>query len=395
VRQASRERGGGLVAERLRERRGEIEQATLARVYAIADPVEAQDPTYADGLRAAVSAALDYGLAAIERTNEPAPAIPTTLLAQARLAARNDVDLDTVLRRYFAGYTLFGDFLIQEAEGEADISGAELQRLLRAEAVFFDRLVVAVSEEYAREEKSRPQGSERRRAEAVKRLLGGELIDTSELAYDFEGWHLGLAATGRDSAEAIHDLGRSLDRRVLLVRQDRDTTWAWLGGRRRVDPAELISDFEFRASAQVTMALGEPGEGLRGWRLSHRQAAAAMSVARRQSHAVRYRDVALLASVLQDDVLVASLRQLYLEPLEHGRDGGEVAKQTLQRYFSVGRNASSTAASMGVTRNTVINRLRAIEQRIGRPVASCNAELEAALHLDELSEQEHLAVRAD
>ena len=41
--------------------------------------------------------------------------VPVALLAQARLAARVGVSLDAVLRRYFAGYTLLGDFLIEEA----------------------------------------------------------------------------------------------------------------------------------------------------------------------------------------------------------------------------------------------------------------------------------------
>ena len=36
---------------------------------------------------------------------------------------------------------------------------------------------------------------------------------------------------------------------------------------------------------------------------------------------VRYVDVALLAAVLQDDLLATSLRKLYLEPLEAERDG--------------------------------------------------------------------------
>jgi hypothetical protein len=38
------------------------------------------------------------------------------LLVQARLAARSDVSLDIVLRRYFAGYSLLGDFLVGEAD---------------------------------------------------------------------------------------------------------------------------------------------------------------------------------------------------------------------------------------------------------------------------------------
>ena len=109
----------------LRARREEIELAALNRVYAIADPVEVADPQYAEGLKLAVGAALDYGLTALEHNEESAPPIPSVLLAQARLAARNRVSLDTVLRRYFAGYTLLGDFLVGEAESELPGSRAE------------------------------------------------------------------------------------------------------------------------------------------------------------------------------------------------------------------------------------------------------------------------------
>jgi hypothetical protein len=55
------------IGARLKERRSELEQAALTRVHAIADPVEAADPEYAEGLRRAVKAALDYGFAALEQ----------------------------------------------------------------------------------------------------------------------------------------------------------------------------------------------------------------------------------------------------------------------------------------------------------------------------------------
>ena len=117
------------------------------------------------------------------------------------------------------------------------------------------------------------------------------------------------------------------------------------------------------------MTIGEPGEGLSGWRLSHRQAKAALQVAERRGQAVlRYADVALLASVLRDDLLVTSLRQLYLEPLERARDGGKAARETLRAYFAAERNVSSTAAVLGVDRRTVTNRMRAIEELFDRPL---------------------------
>ena len=163
----SAERTRAELAERLRARRAEIEEAVLTRVYAIADPTEAADPAYVEGLRLAVSAALEYGLAGIEAGEDHPPPAPDALLDQARFAARNGVNLDTVLRRYFAGYTLLGDVLIEETQDGRLLRGEELKRMLRSQAALFDRLLTAVGEEHAREAESRPDTPERRRVERV------------------------------------------------------------------------------------------------------------------------------------------------------------------------------------------------------------------------------------
>jgi DNA-binding PucR family transcriptional regulator len=135
---------------------------------------------------------------------------------------------------------------------------------------------------------------------------------------------------------------------------------------------------------RVIVTIGEPGEGLAGWRLSHRQAKAALPIAeRREQPVLRYGDVTLQASILCDDLVATSLRQLYLEPLEGARDGGRMARETLRAYFAAERNISSAAAVLGVDRRTVSNRIRAIEDALGRPLKDCATELETALRLDE------------
>jgi DNA-binding PucR family transcriptional regulator len=91
----------------------------------------------------------------------------------------------------------------------------------------------------------------------------------------------------------------------------------------------------------------------------------------------------VLAAIGRDDLLETSLRQLYLEPLEGGRDGGKVARETLRAYFAADRNVSSTAAALGVDRRTVRNRIRAIEELLGRPLRGSLADLEIALRLDD------------
>jgi PucR C-terminal helix-turn-helix domain/GGDEF-like domain len=371
------------LAKRLRARRPEIEQAALTRINAVAEVGESTDPAYRDGLKAAVSAALEYGIEAVERSSERPPPMPTVLLAQARLAARHGVKLETVLRRYLAGYTLLGDFLIEESERGGQLNGASLKRLLRVQASLLDGLIAAVSEEYAREAAARPGSSEERRAELVRRLLDGELLDTSELAYDFEGHHLGLVAVGPDPVGVVSELARRVDCCSLVVRRDPETAWAWLGARQRLGSGEMVERAR-RENEEVRIAIGEPGEGLSGWRLTHRQAAAALPMARLENaHVVSYVDVAILVSTLRDDVLVAFLRARILAPLEADRNEGAVAKETIRAYLAAGQNASSTAAALGVRRHTVKRRLRLVEEMIGQPIDGCRAEIDLALRLDE------------
>jgi DNA-binding PucR family transcriptional regulator len=372
------------LAERLEARRPEIEQAALTRIYAISDPAEAADPEYADGLRAALSAALDYGFAAIRYGEDRTTSIPAALLTQARMAARNGINLDTVLRRYFAGYALLGDLLIEEAE-QADLPGSSLKRLLRSQAALFDRLLTAVSEEHTLEAETRPHNAEQRRVERVQRLLAGEILGTTDLGYEFDAQHVGAIASGPGGTDAFRDLAAALDHRLLLVCRSAGTVWAWLGGRHGIDLDELERVASARWPKQVSLAVGEPGQGFAGWRLTHQQARAALLIALRSSKGyVRYADVAVLASMLQDDLLVTSLRERYLAPLAQERDGGEALRATLRAYFAAERQTSSAAVALGVSRQTVINRLRVVEERLGRTISSSAAEVEAALHLDDL-----------
>jgi hypothetical protein len=335
-------------------------------------------------MRAAVSAAIDYGLEAIELGEERSPPPPPTLLAQARLAARNGVGLDAVLRRYVAGHAVLGDFLVDGVE-RVDLDGVALKRLLRTQATLFDRLLEAVSEEHGRELGGRFSTDEQRQAERVKRLLAGELIDTAALNYELGAHHLAAIAAGPGAAAAIRRLAGGFDRRLLLACPEDGIAWAWLGARRAVAPGELERFLGATLSPRLSLALGEPAAGLAGWRLTHQQARAALQIARRSPGAcVRYADVALRASLLQDDLLATSLRQMYLAPLEEERDGGSALRETLRAYFASGCQVSSAAAALGASRQTVTRRLNTAEARLGRALDICRIELESALQLETL-----------
>jgi DNA-binding PucR family transcriptional regulator len=57
---------------------------------------------------------------------------------------------------------------------------------------------------------------------------------------------------------------------------------------------------------------------------------------------------------------------------------------TLLTFLELNGNASSAAAALGVTRHTVAGRVRMVEERLGRPLGSCAAQLETALRIAEL-----------
>lgn len=232
----------------------------------------------------------------------------------------------------------------------------------------------------------RPASVEQRRIEHVKRQLAGESVDASRFAYAFECWHVGAVASGAEAPSATKALADMLGCRHLLVRHDDGLVWAWFGHRARPDLWRLDRLAETRWPAGVCLAIGEAAHGIGGWRRTHRQARAAFLIAQRTpGRPIRYADVALLASMVQDDLLAVSLHDLYLAPLEDGRGGGVTLRQTLRAYFAAGRNGASAAAALNVSRQTITNRLQVVEARVGRPLVECAPAMEAALRLDELA----------
>src|SRR4051794_11629448 len=164
------------LCRRLQSRRAEVEAAVATRVYSLADPAKVGAPEYLRGLRSSLTVAVDYAFTSIELGEQRSPPIPPALSAQTRAAAREDVGLDTVLRRYFAGYTHIAEFALQEFEASDLLRKHSLREVLRGQAAVFDRLIAEVSSEYVREAAARGVSTEQRRAERVRRLLAGEAI---------------------------------------------------------------------------------------------------------------------------------------------------------------------------------------------------------------------------
>ena len=376
------------LAERLRARRSELEGAIFARFRDVGfDPAAGEDAEYVAGAREAVAEAVDYGLMAIERGEEWFGSIPPAAVAQARRAARNSVSLERVLLRYNAGHTLFQDFVMQVAEQDDSASQRiALRHVLRTQGALLDHFTSSITHEYQHEVERVAHSPDLRRSEHVQRLLAGAPIDVGELEYEFDAEHLGVIAIGAKAREAVRGMAAELSGQLLSVSRSEETVWAWFGGRRTPAVADIERLISTKGRVGVSLAIGEPGTGIDGWRLTHRQAQAAELVAlRRPQRLTRYADVALLAAVLRDRDLAKSLLEIHLSPLEDQRNG-TVSLETLRAYFAAGCNAATAAAALGVNRHTVERRLHMIEERLGRLLHTCHAELEIALRLDELGD---------
>jgi hypothetical protein len=368
---------------RLEDRRPEIEAALATRLSAIAS-TKTGGPEHAERRKSVHAAAFDYTLAVIAQGESKAPGVPLDLLIHARSAARSSIPLETVLRKCFAGYAVLSEFVLDEAQNVGSAHSSALRQLLQGQSALFDRLIEALSEEYRRE-RGRRQSRGEHFANRIKRLVEGEMLDTSDIDYDLDGHHIAGIGQGNGVTEAAYSLSRKANRRLLIV-QHGEGVWVWFGGKTRLTVAELVDVATEALPSGTSFAFGEAMYGLDGWRLSHRQAKATLPVAQRvDSPGTRYGDVALLASVLRDPLLLDSLREQFLRPLDSERDRGAAARDTLNAYFAVDRNISSAAAKLGVKRHTVTRRLRAVEQRLGRSLVGCATEMELALKLERLA----------
>jgi PucR C-terminal helix-turn-helix domain/GGDEF-like domain len=377
------------VAQRLRLRRVEMEEAILTRLLAgVPEEGRYKGDEAGRGRREAVRACLDLVLLTIEDDSawDDQPLVPPAAVMQVRRVAQSGLPVATVLEAYIDGYSVLWDFVLEEVQ-RAKVSEEERGELLRMASVRLSsmtaQLLPIIAATHARETSKGGRSLEQRTAAIVEGLLKNSLVNTDELGYDVEGSHVGVIANGSGAAEVLRVLAAKLDRRLLRVPREDGVIWAWLGGKERICPSR-VPDLGEIANG-VRLAVGEPASGREGFRGSHRQAQLAMQVAIHQSDLLtRYADVLLLVPAVQDEQCGDSLISIYLSPLEESRERTPTLKDTLQAYFEAERNTSATAARLKVDRRTAMTRLRTVEERLGFPIYKRHAELEVALRLDHL-----------
>jgi DNA-binding PucR family transcriptional regulator len=329
--------------------------------------------------------------------------LPAETMEYVRSSVQRGVPLSALLR----GVRIGQDFVLQDWEDrlaamglEPDAFMAAMRASLRYTFGFTDALAEGIANEYQRERERRFRGAQAVRAEAIRALVEGSPIDidsaSRELGYELRRHHIGLVlwaepAPGetatlpqleRAATEIAHGLGCQ---RPLLFGAGSTLLWAWAGTPAPADP-ETVG--RTTARGRVSVAVGEPGEGMEGFRRTHRDAVEASRVAmvseRRPGTVTRYRSVDLAALLGADTDSARRFVRNELGPLAEDNDEAARLRVTLKVYLEESESRLATARRLGVHPNTVANRVRSCRELLDRGLGERRVQLQVALALAQL-----------
>jgi hypothetical protein len=303
----------------------------------------------------------------------------------ARVAARLG-DLTMLLNGYRIAHMVLWEGWLALIEA-SDAEEAIRYELLRLGSGFFFRYAAVlsnqVSESYQEELEHSLRSGEQRRFQAIKAVLEGGAAPGEELDVNLEQHHLGLVGWGEGGQEIARELAAALGRPLLAVSPFEHVWWGWLSGTQPLGlEAEAVVKALTPAPSGTGLVIGLEGFGEDGFRATHRQAQRARRVALRIGvSVVAYTDVVVEALLGDNPAEAQAFVAHELRGIEDSSVTSRRIRETIAAYFAAEHNAASAAAALGVHQQTVANRLRAAEERLGHPVASRRVELEAALRL--------------
>ena len=366
----------------LRSHSREVEEELVARLRGtdLGLDLDAEDLSW---LRAAAPEILTGAIAALEEELWSGP-LPPAVVAQVQYMARRGGSAEGLLRVLWTIGGVFLDFVVERA-GELPRSKEALSYVFNWRARNTDRMLSAFAAEYTKEMERLEQGPSRQLLECVQGLLAGGSGAHADLeGYRLDAWHLGLVATGERAALECRHLAESLGCDLLALPRAEAGVWGWFGSPDRIELARL-EELVAAGKGSLSMAVGESRPGLEGWRLTHREAQAAVAVAALEPpRLTRYSDVALVADALQNAVTGKSLLHRYIEPWRGHREG-ERLRKTVRAYLDLDCNAASAASALGVNRHTVQRRLRRVEGAVGEALLTRRSEFDVALRLEDLT----------
>ena len=338
-------------------------------------------------------------------TNEPSAVSGTRIPPMARGAARRAVPFASVMLSMRAVQQRWLGLLLA-SEGLARLSTAEVQSVLAVSTRVFDDQVSRFISVYPAERERVLESTVERRRMAIEGVLAGKRSDLDQLridlGVDLEQQHLSLvlsahrSSLGSNLAHVVKAVADQLNASsTLLLPVGRDRLWAWLSAPSFARPVSSLDWQQLKGPAEVRCCVGQPAAGLTGFRQSHLQAAdveALTSRPRIADTAVRgtaaevfglhrWEDHPLTTLLLQNVERAEWFVAQVLGSLAQPGPLADEQRSTLLAYLECGQSLVRAASLLHVHRNTVVYRLRRIEEALGAPLGERATDLHCALIL--------------
>ncbi|GAA5058279.1 helix-turn-helix domain-containing protein [Nocardia callitridis] len=240
------------------------------------------------------------------------------------------------------------------------------------------------------------------RSARIKDVLAGRAIDlapTEEiLGYHFDQYHLGIImwtddTEGTPSAIAHFEAAAStftdrlgINGHPLLEARDAHMARAWipLGRRNGLDHTRLDA---MRGSwtGPVVVTVGNARHGLDGFVRTHAEADSARAVLQASEASgfgvVCAKELGAVTLLCSDLSSTRAWVAETLGPLASDSAALAQLRSTLREFFRTGCSYAATAESLHMHKNSVVYRIRKIEEQLGRSVREHRLDLENALEL--------------
>ncbi len=294
-------------------------------------------------------------------------------------------DLKLLMNGSRSVQTVLSDAWLELVEKSVSRS-SDRRQLQRHGSEYFSRYAGQLSDYatdiYQREIEQAARSGAQRRVHAIRALLEGESLVGAQIDVNLEQHHIGIVAWGEEAAETTRELASVMGRPLLTIGPLNRNWWGWISGGRALDPAQESVLTSFQPGSSARLAVGLEGFGEAGFRATNRQALRARWIARSNGQpVVHYGDVAIEALASENSEDARAFIAHELRGIDDDSSASRRIRETIVAYFAADHNAASAAASLGIHHQTVANRLRVAEERLGRPVGARRGELETALRL--------------
>ncbi|HTX08732.1 MAG TPA: helix-turn-helix domain-containing protein [Solirubrobacteraceae bacterium] len=337
---------------------------------------------------------------------------PPEALAYAKEYVRRGLGFEVLQRAYRIGQATLSRMWLQELQ----MRTVDAVQLGDTFGFFNDWLFIWVetlenrlTEYYMAERERQLRGTSAMRVEQVRVILEGAVVDarsaSARLKYELDRRHLAylvwpdeatidapngnlLFAAMEHVAADVADLLGASDH-ISIPLSGFLACWAGFRETPRTMTKTATSVLDHLSQRAIYVALGEPGEGVSGFKRSHEEALLTRRVQRLRSKetrtvCVQFSDVALEAMLTHSREEARRFVRHELGKLADADESALRLRATLAVFLEEQASFVAAAERLGVHKNTVAYRIRRAQDLLGRDVRERQLELQTALRIADL-----------